>query len=204
MGVVDGEAGLVDPLAQVVAHAALAGELFEQGPILGDQAKLAIDPLEPHPAIAADQLAQVGRHVRRDRETSSTSRARRPSPRPTCRPRPRSRAKAASSGRCECARGSSPARRTARSHHGPRRAADCRPPAGSCGPPARSADWRDCTAWAPCRFGVHVTGNVVDRSTSSYPEGERSIVDGPARSRKVGYAIDDPSSSSYSIPNFLS
>ena len=42
VGVVDGEAGLVDPGAQVIAHAALAGELFEQGPILGRQAKLAV------------------------------------------------------------------------------------------------------------------------------------------------------------------
>ena len=43
MGVVDGEAGLVDPLAQVVAHAALAGELFEQRPVPRIQAKLAVD-----------------------------------------------------------------------------------------------------------------------------------------------------------------
>ena len=64
MGVVDGEAGLVEPLAQVVAHAPLPRQLFEQRPVLGDQPELAVDPLEPDPPVAADQLAQVGRHVR--------------------------------------------------------------------------------------------------------------------------------------------
>ena len=63
MGVVDGEAGLVDPRTQIIAHAALAGELFEQGPILRVQAKLAVVALEPHAAIPADHLAEVGRHI---------------------------------------------------------------------------------------------------------------------------------------------
>ena len=70
MGVVDGEAGLVDPLAQVIAHAALAGELFEQRPIAVLRRSWPSIALQPHPPIPADQLAQVGRHVRRERETS--------------------------------------------------------------------------------------------------------------------------------------
>ena len=73
MGVVDREAGLVDPLAQVVAHAALPRQLFEQGPVAGGQPKLPVDPLQPDPAIAADQLAQVGWHVRRNRKLGITS-----------------------------------------------------------------------------------------------------------------------------------
>ena len=41
VGVVDGEAGRVEPLAQVVAHASLPRQLLEQRLVLGDQPKLA-------------------------------------------------------------------------------------------------------------------------------------------------------------------
>ena len=64
MGVVDGEAGLVEPFAQVVAHAPLPRQLFEQRLVLGDQPELAVDSLEPHSAVTAHQLAQVGGQVR--------------------------------------------------------------------------------------------------------------------------------------------
>ena len=61
--VVDGEAGLVDPFAQIVAHAPLPRQLFEQRAVLGDQPKLPVDARQPDPAVTAHQLAQVGRHV---------------------------------------------------------------------------------------------------------------------------------------------
>ena len=68
VGVVDGEARLVDPLAQVIAHAPLPRQLFQERLVLGDQPELALDPLEPDPAIAADQVAQVRGQVRRQGE----------------------------------------------------------------------------------------------------------------------------------------
>ena len=64
VGVVDGEAGRVDPLAQVIAHAPLPRQLLQQRLVLGDQPELAVDPLEPDPTVAADQIAEVGGQVR--------------------------------------------------------------------------------------------------------------------------------------------
>ena len=63
MGVIDREARLVDPLAQVIADAALTRQLLEQRPILGRQPELSVDPLQPDPTVTADQFAEVGRQV---------------------------------------------------------------------------------------------------------------------------------------------
>ena len=93
-GVVDGEAGRVDPLAEVVAHPLLPRQLLEQRLVLGDQPELAVDPLEPDPAVAADQLAEVGRQVGGNGKLADKSPAPRSSRRPTSRRRRRSRARA--------------------------------------------------------------------------------------------------------------
>ena len=66
--VVDGEARRVDPLAQVVAHPLLARQLFQQRGVLGDQAEGPVDPGEPDPAEAPDELPEVGRQAGGERE----------------------------------------------------------------------------------------------------------------------------------------
>ncbi len=66
--VLDGEGRLVEPGAEVVADPLLAGQLLQQGPVGGDQPQCPVDPLERHPAVAPDQLAEVDRQVRRHRE----------------------------------------------------------------------------------------------------------------------------------------
>ena len=68
MRVVDGEARRVDPLAQVVAHPLLARQLFQQRGVLGDQAEGPVDPGEPDPAEAPDELPEVGRQAGGERE----------------------------------------------------------------------------------------------------------------------------------------
>ena len=66
--VVDGEARRVDPLAQVVAHPLLARQLLQQRGVLGDQAEGPVDPGEPDPAEAPDELPEVGRQAGGERE----------------------------------------------------------------------------------------------------------------------------------------
>jgi hypothetical protein len=68
VGVVDGEARLIDPLAQLIAHAALAGQLLEQGAVAGDQAEDTFDTLQPHPTVSAYQFLEIGREIGRDGE----------------------------------------------------------------------------------------------------------------------------------------